>query len=70
TNSYANYNGNAIYIQENRQNTSQDPYHYCQAGLAPSVWTIYFDGYGRLILTMPVPYNAQFRLVRDYARLN
>lgn len=70
TNSVVNYSGNAIYIQENRRNTSQDPYHFCQATLAPSVWTVYFDVYGRLILTMPTPFQTQFSLVRAYPHLN
>ncbi len=70
TNSFASYNGNAIYIQENRRNTSQDPYHFCQSTLAPSVWTVYFDVYGRMLLTMPTPYQMQFSLVRSYNSLN
>lgn len=70
TGSYVNYNGNAIYIQENQRNTSQDPFHFCAASLAPSVWTVYFDVYGRMLLTMPTPYQSQLSLVRAYPQLN
>ena len=70
TYSYATYFNNEIYIQETRENATQDGYHFCRASLAPSTWSAYFDYSGRLVLYMPIPYQSQFFLVRTSYSLN
>ncbi len=59
------YQGNDIYIQESRQSLVDDRIHFCRATLQPSIWSAYFDGTGRIVLFVPVPYQARFSLVRD-----
>lgn len=59
------YRGNDIFIMERNQGTANDGYHFCQASLDRSQWNAYFDGTGRLVLFVPVPYQARFFLVRE-----
>ena len=70
--SHVNYRGSDIIIRENNENVANDGYRYCSAALRPSVWTSHYDGYGRLVLYSPTPYQSQFYLVRmgDWNKLN
>ncbi len=59
------YQGNEIYIQQNSNAVIDDGFHFCRATLQPARWTAYFDGIGRLILFVNVPYQSRLTLVRD-----
>jgi len=65
TSSRACYDVNHIFIQETKEVVTNDGYHFCRATLAPATWTAYFDGAGKMVLFVPVPYQAQFTLVPD-----
>lgn len=56
--SFVYYSGNQIYIQESKQNTSQDGNRYCRSTLQPSRWEAYMNGYGNMNLIIPVPYQS------------
>lgn len=60
----AAYDGNDIFILERNQGTVSDGIHFCQASLDRSRWSAYFDGMGKLVLFVPVPYQTRFILVR------
>ncbi len=62
--SHVSYQGSNIIIHESIENVANDGFRYCSAALRPSVWTTHYDGYGRLVLYSPTPYQAQFFLVR------
>ena len=59
------YDGNNIYITERNEGLVNDGFHYCRATLDHSRWEAYFDGTGKMVLFVPVPYQARFTLVRD-----
>ncbi len=61
------YDGNNIYIVERNEGTVNDGFHYCRATLDRSRWEAYFDGTGKMVLFVPVPYQARFTLIRDIA---
>lgn len=65
TSAQVNYDGNDIFIQETRQAVIDDRFHFCRATLQPSRWSAYFDGTGRIVLFVPVPYQARFTLIRN-----
>lgn len=56
--SAAYYAGQQIYIQQAQQNTTQDGNRYCRSTLQPSRWDAYVNGYGRMNLIIPVPYQS------------
>ena len=60
------YNGSLIYIRSQQETVAHDGYHFCRSTLRPSVWTAHMNGYGRMILHVPVPYQERFRLVKVY----
>ena len=53
-----------IFIQQAQQAVISDGARFCRATLQPTVWTAYFDGFGRMQLMTQVPFNSQFILVR------
>lgn len=59
------YDGNNIFILERNEGTVNDGFHFCRATLDRSRWEAYFDGTGKMVLFVPVPYQARFTLVRD-----
>lgn len=59
------YDGNHINILERNQGLADDGFHFCRATLDRSQWQAYFDGTGKMVLFVPVPYQARFTLVRD-----
>lgn len=61
----AHYSGNDIHILERNQGVVDDGFHFCRATLDRSQWNAYFDGTGKMVLFVPVPYQARFILVRD-----
>lgn len=67
-NSFASYYRNEISIQERKQTVSEDGFHFCRATLMPATWNVYFDQMGRMVLFMPIPYQARFNLVRFYTK--
>lgn len=58
------YQNHSIFIQEARQGTIEDGQKYCQVFVKPSRWDFLFNAYGQLVLFIPVPWQAQFTLVR------
>ncbi|MBC7742469.1 MAG: hypothetical protein H7061_09740 [Bdellovibrionaceae bacterium] len=64
--SYASYDYQQIYVHNTQRRVSQDPYRFCEASIYAGTWYAQFDYYGRMILTVPTPYNTQFVLVRNY----
>jgi len=63
--SAVHYDGNEINILERNEGSVNDGYHFCRATLDRSQWQAYFDGMGKMVLFVPVPYQARFTLVRD-----
>lgn len=62
---FATYEGNDIFIQETRETVANDGRHFCRATLQPTRWTAYFDGTGKIVLFVPVPYQTRFTLVHS-----
>jgi len=62
--SHVNYRRQDILIRQTQETISNDGYRFCRATVTPSRWVTHFDYHGRMILHMPTPYQAQFRLVR------
>lgn len=59
------YDGNQIYILERNEGSVNDGFHFCRATLDRSQWQAYFDGTGKMVLFVPVPFQARFTLIRD-----
>jgi hypothetical protein len=62
---FTRYDGNNIFIVERNEGVVNDGFHFCRATLDRSQWQAYFDGTGKMVLFVPVPYQARFSLVRD-----
>jgi len=58
------FNGNDLYILETKNSLVDDGYRYCKVYVQPTRWQFYFNGLGKAVLIAPVPYGAQFSLVR------
>lgn len=61
----AQYDGNNIYITERNEGQVSDGFFFCRATLDRSRWEAYFDGTGKMVLFVPVPYQARFTLIKD-----
>lgn len=58
------YLGSDLYIQESKQSQIDNGYKFCKVYLTHSKWQYYFNGVGSAVLVAPVPFGAQFQLVR------
>lgn len=64
-NAAVQYDGNNIYILEKNEGSVNDGFHFCRATLERSRWEAFFDGTGKMVLFVPVPYQSRLTLVRD-----
>lgn len=51
------YGNHQVFIQQPSRNTSQDGVRFCQSTIQVSRWDAYMNGYGRMNLVIPVPYQ-------------
>lgn len=59
------YDGNNIFILERNEGVVNDGFNFCRATLDRSRWEAYFDGTGKMVLFVSVPYQTRLILVRD-----
>ena len=58
------FDGNDLWILEQKQAQVEDGLRYCRVYLTHDRWNFYFTGTGEAVLVAPVPYGTQFQLKR------